>query len=354
MHMRLPLYIVVAVAVACVATSGVAFAHQHQGADLHCNSCHILHASYNGTMYGTGGPTNPQGNTGTPLLKGANINETCLSCHGNNTKNYCVKSATGTAAAPTVDVTTAGTIVSPYKNSAGWFQSDYATAASGVGHDLKTGASVTAVQGTWVSGGGAANGMTCTDCHDAHGTSNYCNLQLQPGTAGAPITVGAEDSASPDVYVSPTLNHFDTDAVAFKSPTTPATQGMVAWCEGCHTNITSGNKHPQNAAVSTLPDGGANWIAGTSSGNGFGAHIDDAGTGTGSESGIPRVRFQQAGSDFTTCSAVGGTNQVFCLTCHKSHGSKYDSGLVWPYVANYPNHPLDQTSGCDQCHNKGA
>jgi hypothetical protein len=85
------------------------------------------------------------------------------------------------------------------------------------------------------------------------------------------------------------------------------------------------------------------WISGQ--GIGFGSLISE------NRPGIPRVRFAQPGASYAACSTVAASNQVFCLSCHKAHGSKYKFGLLWPY---YTHAALDESSGCAQCHNHGA
>jgi formate-dependent nitrite reductase cytochrome c552 subunit len=83
----------------------------------------------------------------------------------------------------------------------------------------------------------------------------------------------------------------------------------------------------------------------TGAGTGFGVDVGDA------LAGIPRVRFSQVGTTYATSGTVGTANKVFCLSCHKAHGSKYDSTVVWPH---YTSGAADQTSACGQCHNSGG
>lgn len=315
---------------------GVAVAGDyHTGSGLHCTDCHIMHASKDGTTYNSG---TGYGN----LLKAASANVLCMQCHDGTDTTAPDIAATGTAASP--NDTLGISYTSKYKNSAGYFQSDWSSAQSNVAHDLYATGALTAVQGTWTSG---TSGITCADCHDPHGTANYRNLLLQPGTAGVDINVrsGTEvflrEAITVPATASATATHYDTSAVGFDD-----VNNVVSWCLGCHTNITTGasdtppKKHPQDVPVSGAD--GAHWTGGT--GAGFGT---DVGDGT---SGIPRVRFAANGTDYTTTTTVATTNQVFCLTCHKAHGSKYDSTVVWPYYEG----GADQTSACDQCHNKGA
>jgi hypothetical protein len=311
------------VVVALVAASGAFAGEYHYGTTLNCANCHVMHGSYNGTLY--------NGGAGFAMLLKGTVNQTCLSCHDTTSRDVV---ATGTAAAPNDTISVAHP--SKYKNSSGFFQSDWATALSPVGHDLGP-SQVTAIQGSWIS---EAGGMKCTDCHDAHGTPNWRNLLPRPGTAGADVEI----IEGTDVHIKPGVttwaDKMDTDSVAFNDG---APNKIVSWCLGCHTNITAGDKHPQDKSLAGSKADGAHWVSGT--GTGFGT---DVGDGT---AGIPRVRFAQTGTDYTSSMTVADTNRVFCLSCHKAHGSKYDSTLVWPH---YTDGAADQTSACGQCHNAGG
>ncbi len=323
---------------AILMVGGVALAGDyHSGAALHCTDCHIMHASKDGTSYGTGGPSDPTGYAS--LLKSASTNALCNACHDGADTTAPDIVASGTAGSP--NDTLGISYASVYKNSAGYFQSDYGSAASGVGHDLYATGALTAIQGTWTS---AAAGMNCADCHDPHGTTNYRNLLVNPDAGDADtidIAAGTEVLLREAITVPATgaasATHYDTSAVGFDDA-----NNVVTWCLDCHTNITSNNKHPQNAAISLVE--GAHWASGTTGTPGFGTSLGD---GT---SGIPRVRFGQDGATYAATTTAADTNEVFCLSCHKAHGGKYDSATVWPYYEG----GADQTSACDQCHKKGA
>jgi hypothetical protein len=306
---------------------------------------------------------NPGGNP--HLLLRGTINETCLSCHDGTTLPDVVAGGASTDITPASTGLLADYVGDPYLNSGGYFLSDWATtgvaAGSKFGHDLKRNAPVTAIQGTWVSEG---NGMLCTECHETHGSENYRNLKLQPGGGGTDIDLTVGTASDDDVRVNPTLNapptgtgykrlRFRTDNIAFNAPNEVST-----WCLDCHTNIDSSTttKHPVDRSLDDANPGNVdvdNWLAGLSGGGtGFGTTVEATQTG---EYGVPRVRFGQNGADFAACSTAAGSNEVNCLTCHKAHGSSFDSGLCWPYLrySTLGYYPIDTGSACQQCHDRG-
>lgn len=336
--------------------------HDTPSHNLGCSTCHIMHAS-KATTHSSGTkiyPTtatmpNPSG-ISTSLITSVTINNVCCGCHSDGTSSSGtpkVMSTGGTAAAPTSSV--AGGQYGAEGPSAGFFQTDAfdrSTTPTGVGvpnptaHDLGVPGEATPC-GTWVM---RATGMACTDCHDPHANSNWYNLRLRPGNASSDCNITYGTSGSYDVLfnvantaakdATNTTAHYKYSGVGFNNPA-----AIVTWCEGCHDTVETGAKHPQNVAVAGLPDGGANWTVAADGGVGFGSAIDDGTTG------IPRVRFGQSGSTYADCRTVATTNKVFCLTCHKAHGSLYDSNFVWPY---YTSGNKDQNSGCAQCHNHGV
>jgi len=72
--------------------------------------------------------------------------------------------------------------------------------------------------------------------------------------------------------------------------------------------------------------------------------------GTGAGFDVPRSRFlNNPATSYSAATSVSADNTVFCLSCHKVHGSENPDGLLWPEQGGTvgPN-------GCDQCHNKSA
>ena len=319
---------VIVAILAMAATTWAAAGEYHHGTHLTCNQCHVMHGTKDANSYGGG-------NGVAHLLKGT-VNNTCLGCHNGSSRDFV---ASGTVAAP--NDTISGTWASKYKNSSGIFQSDWETVSSPLAHDLGAG-HVTAVQGTWNTTTAHSDyaGMQCTDCHEAHGNENYRNIVEHPGGVGTAVLVREGTEVHTDPGASGWTGVMNTEAIAFDDP-----NNIANWCAGCHTNITTGNKHPQNVALTASGADGAHWDGG--SGTGF-ENTGPIGDGT---PGIPRVRFAQAGADYAECIDPADTNKVMCLSCHKAHGSKYDSAVLWPY---YTDGAADRTSGCGQCHNSGA
>jgi len=335
--------------------AGMAMAdHTHSNHELHCGHCHVMHATRNDglTKYNSGAGYDH-------LLLAGSITETCLTCHNGSTYTDVVGAGLSTEMIPASGGQNSEFTTDPYGASGGFFCADYKTASSKFGHDLFASGPVTAIQGSWVSDG---SGMTCGDCHEVHGNHNYRNLKLQPGNGGSNINITYNETGA-DVQIDPAKtgrNARRTDAIAFN-----AGNDLSNWCLDCHSDIDSSSttKHPVNRSLSDAAGNGtvdaANWAKGVSGGGwGFGNTVDDAYGAT--EYGVPRVRFAQSGDTFSACTTVHADNDVMCLTCHKAHGSKYDSAQCWPYQrysAVTPNpaySPIDRAAACQQCHNRGV
>ncbi|MBM3472876.1 MAG: hypothetical protein FJX75_06380 [Armatimonadetes bacterium] len=330
-------------------------AHAHSGTSLGCSSCHVMHGQRN-----DGAEKFNNGDGYEHLLVAGSINETCLYCHnGKSSYPDVVASGASTDMIPVAaDKNTSGGqsteyLGDPYGASAGCFLSDWtATTNSKFEHDLALAAAAQAPQNGWTS---PATGMTCGSCHEVHGNLNWRNLKLRPnGTTDINIT---ENEAGADVQMDTAKSGKSqkrTDAIAFNEG-----NDLSNWCIDCHRNLNSSitTKHPVDRSLAEAAAANvdrANWTA--TSGWGFGTTIDPESTGT--EYGIPRVRFAQTGNSFSACTTVAEANEVMCLTCHKAHGSRYDSLLVWPYVryssASPPYSSIDRNAACQQCHNRGV
>lgn len=301
----------------------------HNSGQLVCSDCHTMHASKDGQTWA---PTEG-------LLKYSSTNALCLSCHDGTDTSAPDVIASGTASAPNKTVSTP--YINKFGSSGGFFQSDYQSAPNPAGHDILQ-ASVTAP-----GGGPTLSGMNCATCHEPHGNDNYRNLVANPGGTTTSVSVRLGQDVIENIAVnaqSPNPSTaYDSGNVAYIHNTSPNT-GLSTWCASCHPNFHENvpNKHKSDEAISYT-----HWTQGT--GIGFGTDIED---GT---AGIPRVRFEAAAGTtaFSGATSVSSSNRVVCVSCHKAHGSKYDSCLVWPYYTQNET-GKDRTAACGQCHDKGS
>ena len=299
----------------------------HTGASLQCGQCHAEHAT-------VGGQEIPGGPYSTLLVK-AGVNELCLSCHDGSDP-------------------TAPDVLSPvsmYDQSPSTESAAGHFASTGVinpaGHSLGVAVAMP------LNGAGKTATLTCASCHDYHGNSNYRNLRYDPSGKGDSISL----QASVDVFwqyapLDPPTG--SGSAAGYNQSNIRYKSSWSRWCGSCHDLVASNspasppahfNAHPVDVAISgagsTPHVSTAHWVSGT--GEGF------LGSSPILGEGIPRVPFlQPSATDFAGAGQVQSGNQVFCGSCHKSHGSDYTKGLRWPYVGGGANY----LSGCQQCHSK--
>ena len=309
----------------------------HNGADLVCSDCHVTHASRSHAV--DPGSTRPL--SGTVYTGGANPNlliapdplDLCLTCHD------------GQTFAPDVVGSDAAGLT---QRSAGFFADP--EVENPRGHDLG--------RGLMPAGGWdfcmrchfsstLQLKVTCVDCHNPHGNGVARNLQWASDPSGTPEL---------GLFTNPAvsgLSRYESANVSFGTLDAPALREPSNICIDCHHVFSGGNyvdpdgdgihnRHPaydsERASTNRLDQGEAkgssapaHWNAGT--GSGFGA--------------IPRVRPIVANA---TSYAAGREinahqNGVFCLSCHRAHGSNEPFSLVWPAPTSTTDGP-----GCDQCH----
>jgi len=300
----------------------------HIGNQLHCSDCHVMHASRRGIGYGGGLP----GPTGYPkLLRASTASELCLTCHDGG-------SGTGDSAP---DVMSAA----PYetaslKRASGAFQAAVG-ASTDNGHDLGM-ASQTAPGGTWSSG----TGMSCASCHDPHGNAYYRNLVPFPGNAPTQRPVTAVTQA----VLTPTATQYSVGNLRYTS----STNGLAAWCQGCHTNFHGqpGDANMGGAAGGDVPGSSSYWFRhptmGITMAQGVtNLHIDSSYWFTGALSRVPAV----SPSGVIPGSSGSSDNEVFCGSCHKAHGSAHPSGMIWddPSTSALEDGALERQT-CQTCH----
>ncbi len=293
-----------------------------------CEKCHLMH--YNKD------DGDPQTDVGpfAHLLTKERSTELCLQCHN------------GKAETPDV---IGDDINNLAERAAGFFSAMNTENING--HNLqadKIGPS--ALCSTCHSGGNSITAKVgCTDCHDPHGNESYRNLRL----ASEP-----DNGTVIKAFVNPSvtgLQVYEQRNIAYVAPVTKASnwREVTNICFGCH-HVASNEGYTRNS------DGTPIRHPVTDSERGIWEAInkykppqtDPAHwkNGVGIGFTVDRVPFivsdatnySDAKTIATQSSSV--TNEVFCLTCHKAHGSNYSFSLRW-----LP----DSSLGCQQCHNKG-
>jgi hypothetical protein len=246
-------------------------------------------------------------------LKTDDLNQLCLSCHDG---------------VPGIPDVVAGDSNGLRERSAGFFS--MAGSGDARGHDLD-------------------EQMTCVTCHDPHGNGQPRNLRLpsDPESA-AHLGLVVRESAT-------RLRRYERENVAYGTLDSPELREVSALCLDCHgklkgdhTKLLDGNvtytMHPsydsQGGAANLISQGSTHRSTDPSYWNfGQGPEFDTVG----------RVPFVTTGAATFAAAAMvdAGRNGVFCLSCHKAHGSEHTFALRWEQ-----NGPADQT-GCNQCHAKG-
>jgi len=300
----------------------------HTGDDLHCADCHVIHASRRGVSYGGGLPAP----TGYPnLLRAATTSELCLTCHdGGSGAGDSPPDVTGAASYETGSL----------KRAAGAFQAAVGSSTAN-GHDLGV-AAQTAPGGSWNNG----TGTSCASCHDPHGNAYYRNLLLLPGNAPSNRPVTAVTQA----LLTPTSTQYSVGNIRYTS----ATNGLAAWCQGCHTNFHGqpGDLNMGGAPGGDAPGSSSYWFRHpttdiTMAQGVTNTHIDNSYWFTGALSRVPVVSV----SGVIPGSAATSDNQAFCGSCHKAHGSTHGNGLVWddPGTVALEDGTLARQT-CQACH----
>jgi hypothetical protein len=387
----------------------------HKGAgDLRCGACHTMHSSQgNDTSIGTA--------TGSLiLLRGgvesrAEVHNLCLDCHSDaGSQDTVVFSESSTA--PKVHFNTnggagVGSASDPFDfkdiGAAGDFGGVFSYDGSSINlssgdtsanYSLGAGHSLGA---TNVVPPGAAEAaidfLSCTNCHDPHGTTAtggginiYRNLKQAPtggggGTATDSDVMGTGNPTSPWGTVSGATPDFTgTNAGAENHywpifdgtsqnvyPAGPAgfvDVGVSGFCAQCHDNW-----HEDSSGVTN--EAGSDWrrhpvhnqLVDATPTSGVGVTIVDWGhynertdsnapyTNT-SGTKLPAAHTLDASGE-TTYYADDTDDEVMCETCHWAHGGPWPDALRWNYTSSVSaggqsGNQLASNVGCQQCHNR--
>lgn len=293
----------------------------HGEDNLVCDKCHVMHQS-----------EDPW------LLNREGITELCLTCHD------------GKAGTP--DVIGKEDINGLLERSAGFFSA--INAPNAFGHDLRADKVGTqALCSNCHSGGSFSTAKVgCIDCHDPHGRSiddplhSYRNLRSLSKSGDGLIF---------RAFVRPGvtgLEVYERRNIGYTAPDRRASdwREVTGICFDCH-HVFGEDGYTRN------PDGVCIRHPSTDSERGIRETVNRHGAqqtdpecwenGIGTGFAIARVPFIVSGAAEYTDSgtaAVSASNEVFCLTCHKAHGSAYRNSLRWHENSNL---------GCQQCHNKG-
>ncbi len=393
---KLSIAFAIAVVAAVMLTPGIALANFaiHGGYSMDtdaCAGCHRAHTAASPITW-----TNSANEQRSALLISTadEVYEFCLTCHG---------SAAAGAATNVVD---------------GVYESDEwgdlgAPLNSGLfdlNNEHGVGDSKHSVAGSWPAWGGGPDGgpfpfstgagpaipMSCTSCHDVHGSSNYRILkdvvngvrvggydELVPGEfTPTPYVISNETNYPAGGWLlhepgAAQMNDYEpnyTTPQYAKAPGGDANKGISNWCAACHTQyvVESGTTNvgvydADGYKVRTIDPAGAYDAA-----DGFGMvtrHRHPVNVPMSNYLG-PRPLIGNPGVPLATDGGVVGSDSwVDCLTCHVAHGSAVTMegyANVWnstdpePDSGNGGVDPtqsnallrLDNRGVCQECHNK--
>ena len=264
----------------------------HRSGTLVCSDCHTVHNSQGGR------PMRYDERSGVVpgLLRAEDATAVCLACHSGTRP---------TSRAPSV--------MSPshWDPPGGGFPAEPADPAH---HAHALGA-----EPVLPPQGDTPVALTCVTCHETHGNDAYRNLRADPSGAGRPAPAPQVDqlrragSGNPaEIYARANLVYVS---------------GMSQWCMSCHNLVSAAHASAGDLALDAHP-----W---------------------------DRTLFGAAQADFAGWTAVSANrvpvqnplrrpppdaaDQVFCLSCHKAHGSPADAALI-------SADGVSRSSTCQQCH----
>ncbi len=325
------------------AAAPAAYTNYHQTTNLVCSDCHTMHGSLAHDYGATTGGATYSAPGANKLLKtntGQTGSDLCLSCHG------------GATTAPDVLQFNSNN----YVRSGGALNTT--TAAEGydtyMGHTIGSTATAPGGAGSFVN----ASGLSCMDCHNNHGSTNFRNLKTTVNATGVTLTakVGTHnEGTSPtadlvvDVGGAATRTPFVTGpGNAYKAEnvwhyTNTPNNRYATLCGACHKTFdTAADKHPTGVAL-----------------GGSGTLESQYTTDYLTEARVPVLAPNYAvASPFAPATGF----QPTCASCHKAHGNKNSFGLLMFGATTTKGAATEEgeasqtatTFTCQQCHTQGT
>ena len=357
----------------------------HSGGVAECEGCHSMHNSFEGSTNVTG-RTFAQG-TGIYLLKANDQSGSCLNCHNaadTAPSSYHVSTNGVTAYDSTVPVEmTPGGDFAWLKKTMTFVVRGATTTNPGERHGHNIVAAdfgYVADADLTVAPGGTypASNFACTSCHDPHGRyrrfadNSYATTGLPIFNSGsynnsanptAQFAVGAYRILGGVGYQPKSLSGsfaFATDPMDAvvastynRAETTDGTgiaygKNVSEWCTNCHTSMLqasytsgmAGLRHPAGNAANLTAAVVLNYNAYVTSGIMTNTNTAKAfstlapfGTNTQDRAVMKPQAVTGTGGNSLHAAATASDN-VNCLSCHRSHASAFESMIRWNYAGN--------------------
>ncbi len=281
-----------------------------------CADCHLAHTSADSSR----GPS---------ALVPADPLDVCLRCHDDQERIPDVVGADANGLR---------------QRSAGHF------AAPGVrnlnGHDLGRGLGAEDLCERCHGGGMAGASVTCTDCHDPHGNGVARNLRWASAPDRTPdLGLFTNPAASgPERYEARSVTYGTLDSDELREASSVCLDCHHVFSGRIHVDRDGDGVHERHPAYDSERHSPNTIARGRAKQTTSPAHWN-AGDGAGFGE-TPRLRTVVRGArDFAGASRVDADrNGVFCLSCHRAHGSDQ------PFALTYDASPRTAPAGCLQCH----
>ncbi len=319
----------------------------HDGGVAHCNGCHTMHNSEDGALVD---PDSPDGNAW--LLKDATASDVCLGCHA--TRLGAILAPDPLAPPPEVGGGNFGFLLEDNLND-GHAGATRPISGDAAGHNINAPGFGLATDATLVSSPGGnypAGVMSCTSCHDPHGTADF---RLLYG-AGRTVVQGNYTFTNP----APVAEGIGLSGGETNSNHTAYQSGMSGWCGNCHGDFHNNDTkliHPSGSTLGGTISGIYNLYNGT----------DDLTGGSQATAYLAAVPFEDASNTITSTAGPSASSRVMCLSCHRAHATSAPNAGRWDfnitlwseegvesgaYAIPNPYSSPEQRSLCNKCHAK--